>query len=351
MKIPKYDDLTIAELKSLAKSHGLKISSKAKKSELILALQAHLSSAKTTQKSNKSKKTTTSSKSTKKQSSKLTSKTSTKAKPKTLKPKSKSTTTKVKAKITPKASLANTQKTPLKQASKPPKKTISKKTTSQTKAPSSIESASKPTLSTKPQATDPSMPQSKPKMSFEVTKPKVATVFPLTKPHSSSKIPPKPLADTLHPFSKQNIVAMTVSSKKIYTYWEVSTEVTHLDSHRLNIKVINKKTGEFFYLPITKPKDEAFVDVKPGAKYELQIGKVSKNGKFKPIEKSQVVSVPALKHTAATTTITTTTTHKAPILFKPTKMQTKGKTFHLTVKPIGRLPQKFFEFVLTEGSY
>lgn len=354
MKTPKYDDLTVAELRKLAKKHGLKISSKAKKSEIILALQAHLSPAKTTQKTNHAKQATTIAKSStkSKQASKLTSNTSSKTKPKTTKAKSKTSTTKSKAK--PKASLADTQKPPLKQASKTAKKAISKKSASQTKAVSTTEPASKPTLSTKPQATA-TKPQSKPKTPFEVAKPKVASVFPFAKPVSSSKIPPKPLADALHTFSKQNIVAMTVSSKKIYTYWEVSPEVTHLDSHRLNIKVINKKTGEFFYLPITKPKDETFVDVKPGAKYELQIGKVSKNGKFKLIEKSQVVSVPTLKHTPTKTitptATTTTTTQKAQTPAKPKQVQTEGKTSHLTVKPIGRLPQKFFEFDLTEGSY
>ncbi|MEW5744988.1 MAG: DUF4912 domain-containing protein [Nitrospirota bacterium] len=95
------------------------------------------------------------------------------------------------------------------------------------------------------------------------------------------KLMEKPPVEAPLPRSGEDkIVTMTVTPRRLYLYWEVSEETVARRPGNLNIKIVEMKKGDAFYLPVDERIGEYFVTVSPEGEYTAEIGVIDRKGEF-----------------------------------------------------------------------
>lgn len=105
-----------------------------------------------------------------------------------------------------------------------------------------------------------------------------------------------PRRTTLIEFDSDRVMSMSVTPRRLYVYWELSEDTLARHRGSLNVKIMDMKTGAFFYTPISERIGEQFFTVNPDMDYAVEIGVINYNGDFinlaqaMPAEESEVPS-------------------------------------------------------------
>ncbi|HXW68536.1 MAG TPA: DUF4912 domain-containing protein [Dissulfurispiraceae bacterium] len=94
----------------------------------------------------------------------------------------------------------------------------------------------------------------------------------------------KPSPEMLTPlpaeYGGDKIVSMQVTPKRIYVYWEVPEDRLVKYKGSLNLKVLDMKEKNFFYMPVSGRVGEAFIDISPDSDFAVEIGIIDSKGEF-----------------------------------------------------------------------
>ncbi len=113
------------------------------------------------------------------------------------------------------------------------------------------------------------------------------------------------------------LTAMIVNPEQLFVFWEIVGRV--LGS--LNLRIIDRSTGAFFFVPVYETASERIVNVKSGCVYDVEIGTIAGTGKFSALARSNAAKTPPE---------------------------------HVTIEALKegtKLPAKFFRTPLPKGSY
>ncbi|MCL5238119.1 MAG: DUF4912 domain-containing protein [Nitrospirae bacterium] len=79
---------------------------------------------------------------------------------------------------------------------------------------------------------------------------------------------------------KDRILTMPIAPKRLYVYWEISEDTLSRHKGSLNLKIMDVKTDAFFYVPISERVGEHFISVSSEGDYTIEIGIVAYSGEF-----------------------------------------------------------------------
>ncbi|HBR17563.1 MAG TPA: hypothetical protein DD725_08165 [Deltaproteobacteria bacterium] len=133
--------------------------------------------------------------------------------------------------------------------------------------------------------------------------------------------------------SRNKIVSMSVTPKRIYVYWEITEPAISSHKGSLNLKVVAAPLNVSFYLPVSERIGEHFINVSPGKGYTIEIGVINLKGKFVKISQSQAVTTPIA-------TVQASGSSRISGLSEPTR---PGEA--------DRLPDEFFEIPESVSQY
>ena len=330
MKKPGFAAKDIAELRTIAKKAGIIAKRTWKKEDFVKALsdKASLKKAPKTQTAKAAKPKTAAKKTaTPKQVKKKTS--AKKAVPAKKAPSKAKTTSKPAKKTAIKKVKATAEKRPLKKiALKQKGKAVIKAAKTTTKKHVPQRAATKP--SREAAAVITTAKKSVKKIAAIATKPDKALIK-APKQSLRAEDSPTPAGQ-----SRNKIVSMSVTPKRIYVYWEISGPAISKHRGSLNLKVTASPQNVSFYLPVSERIGEHFINVSPGKGYTIEIGVINLKGKFEKISQSQPVTTP----------VATVQSREIPCISGPfgsAKSSDSGET--------ERLPDEFFEIPESVSQY
>ncbi len=93
-------------------------------------------------------------------------------------------------------------------------------------------------------------------------------------------------------YGENKLASMPVTPSQIYVYWEITEDTISQYRGSLNLKIVNSKTNAFFYLPLSERIGEHFINVRPAAEYNVEIGVINYKGEFVKILHALPVETP-----------------------------------------------------------
>lgn len=88
--------------------------------------------------------------------------------------------------------------------------------------------------------------------------------------------------------SADRITAMVVNPEQLFVFWEVVSRALG----NLNLRIIDRSTGAFFFVPVYETSAERIVCVKPDCLYDVEIGTIAGSGRFSTIARSKAAKTP-----------------------------------------------------------
>jgi len=133
----------------------------------------------------------------------------------------------------------------------------------------------------------------------------------------ASNVHPVEIQDIADYDTDDSLTTMVMNPEQLFVFWKVVSRALG----NLNLRIIDRSTGAFFFVPVYETASERIVNVKPGCAYDVEIGTIAGTGKFSALAKSNA---------------------------------TKTPPGHVTIKALNegaKLPAKFFRTPLPKGSY
>ena len=127
---------------------------------------------------------------------------------------------------------------------------------------------------------------------------KAASVAPAP-PAQREKIPivvepfPEPKSHHVE-YDGDKVVSMPVTPRRLYVYWEISEETMAGKKGSFNIKITDIRVNSFFYMPISERIGEYFINVSPEGEYSIEVGLINHKGEFVNLAQLQQPEQPAV---------------------------------------------------------